>query len=231
MRPEVVTFDCYGTLVDWNAGIVGAFQRHGERLGREAGAREILDAYHRAEPAVESETYRTYREVLTRLEREVCRQLGWPMDGDDERGWLAESLPDWRPFEDTNPALERLAGLGYRLGIVSNVDDDLLAGTRRRLGVSFDLLVTAERVRSYKPAPAHFERLLEEVDGDRDRVLHLAQSWFHDVRPATAMGIRVVWVNRLDEERPADEPAPTGEVDDLAGAVAWIEHNCKPPAP
>lgn len=229
MRPEFVTFDCYGTLIDWNAGIVEAFRRRGEELGREADAREILDAYHRAEPAVESGEYRRYREVLTRLEEEVGRRLGWPTGG--RRGWLADSLPDWPPFEDTNPALERLAGLGYRLGIVSNVDDDLLAGTRRRLEASFDLLVTAERVRSYKPAPAHFERLLEEVGEDRSRVLHVAQSWFHDVRPATTMGIPVMWVNRLAEERPADEPAPTAAVPDLAGAVGWIERNCRPPAP
>lgn len=230
MRPDHVTFDCYGTLVDWNAGIVDAFRRRGGELGAEATVAEILEAYHQAEPALESDRYRSYREVLTLLEGEVCRRLGWPEDAVQSRGWLAASVSEWRPFDDTNPALQRLAAMGYRTGIVSNIDDDLLAGTRRHLSVAFDLLVTAELVRSYKPAPAHFERLLQEVGGDPERVLHVAQSWFHDVRPATAMGIAVIWVNRLEEERPADEPGPEAEVPDLAAAVDWIEDRCEPPS-
>ena len=222
MRPELITFDCYGTLVDWNAGITEAFREEAHRLGIEGMSDdEILAAYHAAEPRVQAQEYRPYREVLTLLEVEIAALLGWPPPTESS-GYLAESLPSWPAFADTNAALERLVAAGYRLGILSNIDDDLLAGTRRHFTVPFDLLVTAEQVQRYKPAPAHFERAIEAIGGRTDGLLHIAQSYFHDIRPAAGMGISTVWVNRLGEERPDGGPVPIAEVGDMTEVADWV---------
>jgi FMN phosphatase YigB (HAD superfamily) len=129
-------------------------------------------------------------------------------------------LPGWRPFPDTCPALEALHGAGYRLGILSNVDDDLLAGTLKHFPVPFDLLVTAQQVGSYKPAHGHFLEARRRLAGRR--WLHAAQSFFHDVEPAGALGIPVVWVNRKSERSPG-KVRPGGEVLDLGGLVGWLD--------
>ena len=220
-RPDIITFDCYGTLIDWNKGILGALGAEGERQGRVLDAVSILAAYHAAEPRLQLAGYRPYREVLTLLEVEIAAGLGW--DPPSSPGYLADSLPAWRPFPETNRALRRLRGAGFELGILSNIDDDLLAATREHFEVDFDLLVTAQQMRSYKPAPAHFERALESLGGDGGRMLHVAQSYFHDIRPASRVGIATVWVNRLSEAVPPGGPVPTAEVPDLEAAVDWLE--------
>ena len=221
MRPELITFDCYGTLVDWNRGIAAAFRHEAAREGVKLDEARVLETYHAVEREVEASEYRPYRDVLVEVGRRVGERLGWSPEPGRE-AFLAESLPSWPPFPETNAALERLNTDGYRLGILSNIDDDLMAETMRHFTVAFDLIVTAQQVESYKPAPAHFDRALEEVDGDRRRLLHLAASYFHDVRPAREMGIETIWVNRADEPRP-EGPEPTAEVADLDGAVRWIE--------
>ncbi len=199
-RPyDVVTFDCYGTLIDWDAGITRAFQdaARGHGVGLDPAA--LHAAYEEIEPLVEAETYRTYRSVLTETARRAAARLGWPLDEAQAR-FLAESMPGWRPFTDTNPALERLAGAGYRLGILSNVDDDLLAATCRQFLVRFELCVTAQQVKSYKPAHGHFLRARERLG--QSRWLHAAQSYFHDVEPARTLGIPVAWINRGGQHAP-----------------------------
>ena len=193
---DVVTFDCYGTLVDWESGIAGWFEEAARADGVSLARAQILAAYAEIEPVVEAETYRSYRAVLAETALRIATRFSWSLTPEKARG-LAASLPDWGPFPDTNPALQRLSSAGYRLGILSNVDDDLLAGTRRHLAVPFDLLVTAEQVRSYKPAPAHFETARRAIG--EARWLHAAQSHFHDVVPCRALGIPVAWVNRKGE--------------------------------
>ncbi len=220
-RPRVITFDCYGTLIDWNEGISAALIAEGERQGFHVVRETTLEAYHAAEPRLQSARYRTYREVLTLLENEIATLLGW--EAPASPGYLADSLPSWRPFADANRSLERLAAMGFGLGILSNIDDELLAATRQHFDVDFELLVTAQQVRSYKPAAPHFERALETLGGDRSALLHIAQSYFHDIRPATRMGIDAVWVNRLSEAIPDGGPSPTAEVTDLDAAVDWVE--------
>lgn len=196
-RPyDVITFDCYGTLIDWEGGIGAAFAAAAAPDGVTLDHTALLQAYGEVEPAVEGERYRSYRAVLAETARRVAVRLGWSLT-EKRAGFLADSLPDWQPFADTNPALDRLVAGGYRLGILSNVDDDLLAGTLRHFGVTFDLLVTAEQVRSYKPAPGHFHVARWWMGGRR--WLHAAQSLFHDVRPAQSLGIPVAWVNRKGE--------------------------------
>jgi 2-haloacid dehalogenase len=216
---DVLTFDCYGTLVDWDAGIGAAFVETAAAQGVELDREAVRAAYARAERAVQAGPFRAYRDVLAATAFEVARQLGWNLDATDA-GFLARSLPSWPVFVDTNPALERLVSLGASLGILSNVDDDLLAGTRRHLSVDFDLVVTAQQVRSYKPARGHFDRARSLV-GDR-RWLHVAQSYFHDIEPAVALGIPVVWVNRKGE-KPSGTARPTAEVRDLTELVQWLD--------
>jgi len=215
---DVLTFDCYGTLVDWDAGIGSAFVQAAAAQGVELDREAVLAAYARAEPVVEAGPFRAYRDVLAATALEVARDLGWALEPAGA-AFLALGLPSWPVFVDTNPALERLVSLGASLGILSNVDDDLLAQTRQHLSVDFDIIVTAQQVRSYKPARGHFDRA-RSIIGDR-RWLHVAQSYFHDIEPAVALGIPVVWVNRKGE-KPSGTARPTAEVGDLTELVRWL---------
>jgi 2-haloalkanoic acid dehalogenase type II len=161
---------------------------------------------------VESGDYQPYREVLAQTAVRVASRLGWPLDP-GRAGFLARSLPGWQPFPDTTAALERLASR-FRLGLLSNIDDDLLAATRRHFTVDFHLIVTAQQVKSYKPGFAHFQEALARTPGKR--LLHAAQSYFHDVVPASSLGVPVVWVNRKAEVLPESGPKPTAIVSDVA---------------
>ena len=201
---DIVTFDCYGTLIDWESGIAGAFLRENPALNRS----DVIAAYERVEPQVEQERYRLYRDVLTETAVRVGKSLNVPTDG----AFLAESLSSWMPFPDTNAALERLHAAGYALGILSNVDDHLLAATVRHFTVDFNLIITAQQVRSYKPGHAHFVTARERI-GAR-RWLHAAQSNFHDIVPANTLGIDTAWVNRHAETARAGG-IPKIEVRDL----------------
>jgi 2-haloalkanoic acid dehalogenase type II len=214
---DVITFDCYGTLIDWNGGITGAFAKAIAETGGGLDAARVFEAYEPIEAAVEAEGYRSYREVLTESTRRVARGLGWALP-EARAGFLAESLPLWPPFPDTNAALERLFKAGYQLGILSNVDDALLAGTRKHFTVPFDPIVTAQQVRSYKPAAGHFLAARERIGGRR--WLHAAQSHFHDVTPAQRHGIPTAWINRTRRVR--GEPRPDREVSTLAELADWL---------
>jgi 2-haloalkanoic acid dehalogenase type II len=200
---EVITFDCYGTLIDWETGIRKAFH---DALLR-TGAKTSLDArvfelYAVEEQRLEKETpHLSYRGVLTKSALSVARKVGWDLS-EDQASFLAEDLPRWVPFSDTNPALEAL-GRRHSLGILSNVDNDLLAGTLKHLKARFEILITAENVQSYKPAYPHFNEA-RRIIGDR-HWLHVAASQYHDIEPALKLGISAVWVNRknipLSEKR------------------------------
>ena len=193
---DIVTFDCYGTLIDWEAGIAAAFRKAAAADGVALDTAAVRAAYAQLEPTVEAQPYRRYRDVLAETARRVAERLGWRLPA-PRATFLAASVPGWRPFPDTNPTLERLAGAGYRLGILSNIDDDLLAATRRHLTVGFDLVITAQQVNAYKPAHAHFLAARRSI-GARPW-LHAAQSYFHDVVPARALDIPVAWINRKGE--------------------------------
>jgi 2-haloacid dehalogenase len=201
------TFDCYGTLIDWNAGIADQL----ERLFGVAAAPQLLARYHELEPQVQSEEYRSYAEVLTlTLERlAVDEGLALP---EGEAGALAHSLPEWPPFPEVRGTLEELRRRGWRLAILSNSDRDLIAASRERLGVPFDRTIVAEDIGSYKPSHGHWEAFFERTRADRAGHVHVAASHFHDIVPATELGLRSVWVNRLGEE---GEPRPTREIEDL----------------
>jgi 2-haloacid dehalogenase/putative hydrolase of the HAD superfamily len=212
---DFITFDCYGTLIDWESGIANAFIEAGVPHDRDT----ILRAYAIAERAIESDTYRSYRDVLTEAALRVAESLDWPLTAQRAR-FLPDSLPSWKPFADTNPSLERLRAAGTHLGILSNTDDDLIAATRKHFSVKFDLVITAQQVRSYKPAHPHFLAARERI-GDA-KWLHAAESNFHDVVPANALGIANAWINRKHES-PLDGGTPTYEFGDLTGLAALIE--------
>ncbi len=216
---DALTFDCYGTLIDWESGITTAIQTAAQRSGVELRREAILAEYHRVEPTVQAEEYQPYRAVLRAVAVALAGELGWELEP-ERAGFLADSVADWAPFRDTNAALERLRAAGYQLGILSNVDDDLLAGTLRNLSVEFDFLITAEQVRAYKPAQAHFLKARELLGASR--WLHVAQSLFHDVVPAAALGIPAVWVNRKREQA-VGGVWPIAEVETLDGLVNWLE--------
>jgi 2-haloalkanoic acid dehalogenase type II len=210
---DIVTFDCYGTLIDWESGITEAFQRAAREDGVDVRREDILRAYAMLEPVVERERFRLYRDVLTETAARVAHALGWPL-AYERATFLLASLPHWQPFADTNPALERLRAAGYRLGILSNVDDDLIAATRKHFTVDFDLVVTAQQVQSYKPAHAHFLEAKKRIG--EARWLHAAQSNMHDIVPCNELGIRNAWVNRKNETA-LPGGAPSMEVRDMAG--------------
>jgi 2-haloacid dehalogenase len=220
MHWDTLSFDCYGTLVDWVAGITMAFAEAAARDGIELAPADVIASYNELEPEVQADTYRPYRDVLGETALWVATGLGWPL-APERAGFLAESLPGWPVFADTHPALERLKSR-YKLVILSNIDDDLLLATIGRIGVEFDWTVTAEQLRSYKPGHAHFLEALERLDGDRGRLLHVAQSKFHDIRPCGELGIDSVWVNRQDEVLD-EELEPLHVVKDLAELVEWLE--------
>ena len=216
---DTITFDCYGTLVDWETGIVEAFAGAAKADGIGVSAGAVLAAYHEVEPRIQRGTYRRYREVLRDTALEIAQRFDWSLPP-ERAEFLADSLPDWPVFDDTRPALERLKAR-YKLAILSNIDEDLLAGTLERVGVEFDWTLTAEQTRSYKPAHGHFREALSRLGSDSDRWLHVAQSYFHDIRPARDLGVSAVWVNRKDEARPGG-PAPVHVVRDLQGLADWL---------
>ncbi len=217
---DTLTFDCYGTLIDWRGGIVDAFRRIAHAAGRGVDETRILDLHARIEPQIQAGEYRSYREVLDRTAVKIAAEIGIEIPA-AETDFLSRSLSHWRPFPDTVAALERLVAAGARLGILSNVDDDLLDATLVRLKVPFDLTVTAQQVRSYKPAPGHFEEAGRRVG--RSRWLHVAQSLFHDFEPAAAIGLPVVWINRLGEPL-ASDARPLASFPDMASfATAFAE--------
>lgn len=194
-----ISFDCYGTLVDWNRGITAAM----ESVAPGRGA-ELRALYERVEPTVQAERpFLRYREVLAEGLRRSADLAGVELgEGEDEV--LARTLPDWPVFDDVGPALAALRDAGHRLAVLSNVDNDLFAGTRIRLPVEIDLVVTAADVGSYKPGAAHFARFRELTGAGPGDWVHAACSWYHDVAPAHRLGIPVVWVDR---DRGSEDPA------------------------
>ncbi len=205
-----LTFDCYGTLIDWERGIADALAPF---LGEAIDRRSIAARYIVHERAVEREAYRPYRDVLAEASARLLRETGRAFPPGRERA-LPESLPKWAPFPEAPGALRAARALGCRIAILSNVDRDLIAASIAKFGVEPDLLVAAEECRSYKPAPGHWRTFLERSGARPDRALHVGASLYHDMVPAARLGFRTVFVNRNAE--PVVGAAPTVVLPDLA---------------
>lgn len=193
-RFELLTFDCYGTLIDWETGILGAIRPILSRHGAEADDRTILETYAPIEAKHEEGSYVGYELVLRMVMTEMSLRLGFDASV-QEVGAIASSIKDWEPFPDTVGALAKLKKR-YKLAVISNIDDRLFETTAKRLEIPFDWVVTAELARAYKPSHRTFEYALEQFGIPREKILHVAQSLYHDIVPATAVGLSTVWVNR-----------------------------------
>jgi 2-haloacid dehalogenase len=193
-RFEYLSFDCYGTLIDWESGILRYLRPLLRSKGCDVSDEQILNLYSEFEPHQQDLAYRRYREILASVVRDFGRELHIDFTQKEADG-LAGSISAWKPFPDTVHALQRLK-TRYKLAVLSNIDDDLFASTAPKLGVEFDCVVTAQQVQSYKPSIRNFETLLDRLQIDKARLLHVAESLYHDVIPAQALGISTVWVNR-----------------------------------
>ena len=194
---EWLSFDCYGTLVDWETGISDAVGEVLESRGMVKSRAEVLALFADAEPKVQgSGDYLEYRIVLRRVMEAIAAKLGFRFT-ESEADCLADTLPDWPVFAEVPDALKALESQ-YRLAVISNVDDDLFAGTAEALGVDFDVVVTAQQVRGYKPSLRNFHVAEERMAVDRKRWLHVAESLYHDIGPANRLGIASAWVDRPD---------------------------------
>lgn len=200
-----LTFDCYGTLIDWERGILNALGPVLERHGVPQGEDALLELFGQLESAAELPPYRTYRDVLATVVDGFAERLGFDAT-DEDRAALSESVPDWPAFPDTGEALQRL-GKHYRLVIISNVDDELFAGSAKRLPVEFHNVITAQQVGTYKPNLNNFHFALQKIDTPIGDVLHVAQSLFHDMEPASKVGLATVWINRR-HDRPGFGATP-----------------------
>ena len=222
-RFEWVSFDCYGTLADWETGISTAVGEALAARGMEKSKAEILGAFAAAEPRVQaSAAYTEYRQVLQQVMGSIGDELGFQCT-EAELGCLADSLPRWPLFPDASEALQELKSR-YGLAVISNVDDDLFAGTAKALGVEFDAVVTSEQVRSYKPDLRNFHTALQRMAVEKARLLHVAESLYHDIGPANSLGITCVWVNRAGRGGGTrrTNAVPDLEVPDLASLARMM---------
>lgn len=214
-----LTFDCYGTLIDWEQGIVEALQpvlrAHGVTLEDD----RLLELFAEHEAAIEQGEYRSYRTVLQQVVRALGRRLKFPATEEDARA-LPQSMRNWQPFPDTVEALKKLAAR-YKLGVISNVDDDLFAHSARLLEVPFERVITAQQARSYKPSLNNFRLALRVLGAPPQRVLHVAQSLYHDIAPAKQLGLATVWVNRRKGKPGAGATPPAAAQPDME--VASLE--------
>ncbi|WP_037502772.1 haloacid dehalogenase type II [Solirubrobacter soli] len=187
---DALTFDCYGTLIDWESGILTALRPHATGVDDDA----LLEAFARHESDIEAGPYQRYAEVLAGCLRALGVEFGFETTA-DEQAAFGQSVKDWPAFPDSPAALARLKER-FKLGVITNCDDDLFAASNARLGVEFDWVITAEQARGYKPRTENFEFAFERIDVPRERILHVAQSLFHDHVPAKALGMTSVWIDR-----------------------------------
>jgi len=214
-----VTFDVYGTLIDWETGAYDAFVAEAARDGFTIDRDELIARFHEIQQKIQSGSYELYAEVLRRTAVQIAKELAWPLEP-SRAGFLPDSVQRWAPFKETNAQLERFKKK-FDIGLLSNVDDKLLGQTRRHFRSDFDLVVTAQQVRSYKPDPAHFNECARRIGGKKHWV-HIAASYYHDVEPCAKLKIPVIWVNRKKEVLEPNQKKPTAEVPNLREAAKLL---------
>ncbi|MBI4089093.1 MAG: haloacid dehalogenase type II [Candidatus Levybacteria bacterium] len=210
---KYITFDCYGTLIDWEGGIRKALERLSEKNRFNLDLTNISDKYIQAELEVEAEQYRKYHEVLQLSAKKLLNQMGFDISDKDALEF-ADSIYNWQPFPETHDVLAELKQKGYKLIILSNIDNEIIKRSIELIGIDFDGVVTAEEVGSYKPAHGHWQEMLKRFNAQKEEVLHVAASYIHDIIPAKEQGFDAIWINR-NSEQPTREIKPDLKFKDL----------------
>jgi 2-haloacid dehalogenase/putative hydrolase of the HAD superfamily len=214
-----VTFDVYGNLIDSDTGAYDAFLKEADRDGFTIERDELVPLFHEIQKQIQAGSYELYAEVLRRTAVQIAKQLGWPLEP-SRSGFLPDSVQRWQPFKETNPVLQKISKK-HKIGLISNIDDKLLGQTRRHMPLDFDLVVTAQQVRSYKPDPAHFTECERRIGGKKGWV-HVTSSYYYDVEPCLKKKIPVIWVNRNKVELEAGQKKPDAEVSSLREAAKLL---------
>lgn len=217
---EYFSFDCYGTLIDWESGILGYLRPLLQSKGCNVADSQILGLYSELEPRQQQLPYRRYREILASVVRDFAQEFRVQVTEAEASG-LADSIREWKPFPDTVPALKRLKSR-YKLAVLSNIDDDLFAWTAPQLEAPLDCVVTAQQAQNYKPSLHNFEMLLGRLEIEKRRLLHIAESLYHDVAPARELGIATVWVNRRQGKAAAASRLTAAQADLEVSTVAAL---------
>jgi 2-haloacid dehalogenase len=217
-----VTFDVYGNLIDSDSGAYDAFEKEADRDGFTIERDELVPLFHEIQKQIQAGSYELYAEVLRRTAVQIAKQLGWPLEP-SRSGFLPDSVQRWPTFKETNPVLQKISKK-YKIGLISNIDDKLLGQTRRHMPLDFDLVVTAQQVRSYKPDPAHFTECERRIGGKKGWV-HVTSSYYYDVEPCLKKKIPVIWVNRNKVELEAGQKKPDAEVSTLREAAKLLGIN------
>jgi 2-haloacid dehalogenase/putative hydrolase of the HAD superfamily len=214
-----VTFDVYGTLIDWETGVADAFEKEASRDGFTIDRDEVVTLFLEISREIESGSYELYAEVLRRTAIDIAKRIGWDLEP-SRSGFLPDSVQRWRPFKETSAQLAKFKK-AYDVGLISNIDDKLLGQTRRHIPHDFDLVVTAQQVRSYKPDMAHFTECARRM-GTKKGWVHVSSSYYHDVEPCMKNKIPVIWVNRNKETLEPGQKKPTAEAKNLLDAVKLL---------
>jgi 2-haloacid dehalogenase len=214
-----VTFDVYGTLIDFETGVFDAFTKEAARDGYTLSKDELIPIFLEAQEEIKGGSYELYAEVLRRTANKISQRLGWPLEP-SRAGFLPTSIPRWPVFRETNTQLTKFRKK-FDLGLIANIDDKLLGETRRHFNVDFDLVVTAQQVRSYKPDPAHFKEFERRI-GTKKGWVHIGSSYHYDIEPAVKLKIPTIWVNRRKQVLEAGQKKPDAEVKTLLEAAKLL---------
>jgi 2-haloacid dehalogenase len=214
-----VTFDVYGTLIDWESGVADAFEREAKKDGFPIDRQQVIDQFLEVTQEIQGGSYELYAEVLRQAAVKIAKEIGWPLEP-SRSGFLPDSVARWGAFKEANPQLKKFLSK-YQTGFISNIDDKLLGLTRRHIPADVDLVVTAQQVRSYKPDPAHFTECERRIGGKKGWV-HVASSYYYDVEPCLKKKIPVIWVNRTKAELESGQKKPDAEVSSLREAAKLL---------
>lgn len=217
---QILTFDCYGTLIDWEGGMRAALAAVIKNRGLALDPYEVHGRYEKLEPVIQETRGGKYVDVMRISVRDTFAHFGVNVT-DEEAGIFGDTLASWPKFPDTTEALTEMKNRGYKLVILSNTDEKFIRQSIETIGVEFDEVITAEAVGSYKPARGHWDRMLETLDVSKDVVLHVAQSYYHDVVPATGLGFKMAWINRKSQQ-PWGEARPDYEFPDLKSLLSIL---------
>ena len=218
---QFVSFDCYGTLIDWETGVYEAFQEEADRDGFTIERDVMIPRFIEIQHEIQSGSYELYAEVLRRTAVKVAAELGWELESSRAQ-FLPDSVPRWTPFRETNAQLERFAKQ-YETGVLSNIDDKLLGATRRHFRTDFDLVVTAQQVRSYKPDEAHFKECARRIERRKKNWVHIASGYETDVEVCIKQKVAVIWVNRHGQKLEQGQKKPTAEVKTFRDAAKLLK--------